>query len=154
MTRNVICTVKNNSGYDLTLLGYAPGKNSDSSGGAFSNEHGTFHKGPESTLKNGKETLAFKIQKTSGGSVGTTGWVRYDLKNGQGQLVLMFNNPHDRSGKSSNKNCWFYALIQGIEKERIGIPLMVRASVSGFNFNLADPTEQDEMNVTVTLESI
>jgi hypothetical protein len=159
VTRKVICKVNNKSGNDLTLLGYAPGQ--DSSGGAFSNEHGTFlntdtsqAKGPASTLHDGLETLAFEIEKTSGGTEGTTGWVRYDLKNNQGQLVLMFNNPYDRAGKSSNSNCWFYAVIQGIDNEQLSMPQRVYASVSGFDFNLTDPAAEDEINVTVLVTSI
>jgi hypothetical protein len=151
MTRTVICGVINNTPYDLKRYAYSPG---DSQGLESNGDQGSYSNYPVETIPaTSTVNVVFKIEKHN--SSGCTGWVCYSLGNGQGNLFLMFNNPHDQKGPSENGNCWFYATIRGAGKSsEVGSPLSVYATVSGFDFNLNNPTKQDTMNVTVTVNSL
>ncbi|MGL4598911.1 MAG: hypothetical protein ACRCYO_15445 [Bacteroidia bacterium] len=149
--RIVNCTVINNTGYDLSLIDYG-----GSEGGVFDGVHGSYTQYPTNTLPAGQTKKAFSIEKASG-FYGSTGWVSYSLKNSQGQIVLMFNNPYDYEGEYRNGNCWFYAAIQGLSSGSmeppfpVGQAINVYALVSGFTINVKDPQNQDTMNITVTI---
>ena len=158
MNREVSCTVVNNTGYALTYLAdcYENGE-PGSSHGVWVNKVP-----PVSKIDSGgTPTLAFAVKKDDGFD-GSTGWVTYNLNNGQGQIVFMFNNPYSYDGAGSNGNCWFYAVIQGCTAgatdASVGLPvgenLNVYATVSGFDFNVTDPYNEDTMTVTVTINSI
>lgn len=149
--RIVNCTVVNNTSYDLTLIDYK-----GSEGGVFNDAQGTYTAGPQNTLPNKQTTKAFSIQRSSSVSLyGSTGWVSYDLKNSQGQLVLTFNNPYSYNGVADSGNCWFYALIQGSDGGAVGTVTNVYATVSGITIDVTNPDSdsdnQDTMNITVTL---
>lgn len=148
MTRNVTCTVVNYTSYNFTLLGSQPTDDNSNTG------HGSFHTGPATTLTANSSVTAFVVQKTSGSAYGSTGYVRYDLKNGQGQLVFMFNNPFDRVGSGSNSNCWFYAVIEGANGGAIGTAPRFMVDTQGFTFNTCTPTVEDEMSITVSIRQI
>jgi hypothetical protein len=150
--REVYCTVINKSGYDLTFIDC-------SSSGAFSNDHGDFKDYPVSTIKNNTTAQpAFCIEKSDGVD-GSTGWVSYNLNNGQGSIIFMFNNPYSYDGDGSSGNCWFYAVIQGSDPSSpygagsVGVPLNVYTTISGYTINPTDPDNQDNMDVTVTVNS-
>ncbi len=163
--RIVTCYVTNTTGYDLTLNTFSP--KSGSSGTSESQDHGDYDPLPTSTISNnGTQIEAFSIKQ---GNIfyGATGWVSYNLGGGStDQLVLMFNNPLTQAGADSNGNCWFYAVLQGNNNNGSGsytsqgsegptsASTSVQVSVSGFAFNVTDPTKSDEMTVYVTISNI
>jgi hypothetical protein len=146
--RSVTCTVVNNSGFDLTY-------NTDAQTAGNRNEsNGTYSTSPVTTLLNGQTTTAFAIQKTGGSMVGCTGWVSYFYGGPQGgQVIFMFNNPYNSSGSGYNSNCWFYVVFQGNDGAAIGKPLSL-AATNNFDLNFLNPVEDDDMSITVNLNSI
>jgi hypothetical protein len=153
--RIVQCTVINNTTYTLTYLGdaYEQGASGDS--------HGVWIDSPVSSIPSGGiSTVAFSVERDgSFSTAGSTGWVAYALNNSQGQIVFMFNNPNTYEGIGSASNCWFYTVIQGAPDTGLGVglpvgsPLNVYVSISGFTIDVTDPTNQDTMDVTVTLDT-
>jgi hypothetical protein len=147
--RVVTCTVINNTSYDLTYL------TDSSQKGESGSNNGQFSYGPAQTLNAGESNEAFSVQRSSNVSlVGSTGWVSYNLNNSQGQIYLMYNNPYSYDGNGDSGNCWFYASIQSLDGEVLGVSPTVYAEVSGFDFNVSNPTNEDTMTITVTLNHI
>ncbi len=147
--RIVTCTVVNTTGYDLTYI------TDSSQHGESGSNNGQFSTKPVQTLSAYSTTEAFSVQRSSDVSlVGSTGWVSYNLNNSQGQVYLMYNNPYSYDGDGYSGNCWFYASIQGISSQTLGVAPTIYAEVSGFDFNVTNPTNSDTMNITVTISSI
>lgn len=138
MANKVTCTVNNQLGNGLNLLGYEP-EGSTSHYGS-----GQWVTPPENLLATGTSTTAFVIEEKNGMN-GSMGNVRYDLGNNLGQLVLMF-----RCNDSTRD--YFYGLIQGYDQQQLSAPCNIKAFVQGwFSNDPCDPEEPSSMSITVTV---
>lgn len=136
------CTIANYSSTSLSYYGNSDG-NSWNNGKYTSN----YNPNPATTIEAGATVVAFQTESDL--TVGTQGYVIYDLGTGQGQLVIMHNNPSTKYGSANCDNCWVYAVIIGPTET-----LNCYVEVSGFDMQLDPPYNEDSMNVTVSVYDV
>lgn len=143
MTRNVICYVVNQTGQQFYT---------DNTQNNIWNGHTLT--APQTIVPGTATQTVFSYEKTSGGTVGVTGKVFYELNSGT-YLQVSFNNPYTQlilpEGTSPNCcECFFYAGITGVTENNV--PSYYVDCVVETNGNAWVPTNTDEVkNLTATI---
>ncbi len=140
MKREVHCYATNQLGVNLTVNNTNVWNGECDKGGTC----------PQTIDDDANQQQIFYYHKTTGGMVGDSGVVSYNLPDGS-IMDLYLNCPYTQDGNDGPSNCWFYAGISNVPAGGTSYYILLTVSIDGHPMSVNPPQNGDVVEAYITI---